>query len=112
MAEKNRRTRRTLNAVRRKYSEALDLDDDRVVFDGEDGETYSFPHPLFADDTWTQAVDDASTTSGKASAILGEEQYDKFRAHPDHRDADVMLMFLDVNQSMQDELTDGRPTRS
>ncbi|MBB6172173.1 hypothetical protein HNR23_002233 [Nocardiopsis mwathae] len=112
MAEKNRKTRRTLAAVRRKYTETLGLDDEaKVAFDGEDGETYAFPHPLFADDEWSEAFDAAKTTSDKARAILGD-QYEQFIAHPEHRDADVMLVFLDVNASLQDELVDGRPTRS
>ncbi|WP_160051295.1 hypothetical protein [Nocardiopsis sp. FR26] len=116
MAEaKNRKTRRTLAAVRNKYAEKLELESAAnpvVPFDGEDGNTYSFPHPLFANDEWTEQVDAADTTAGKAKAILGEEQYEQFRKHPDHRDADIMLMFLEVNQATQGQLTDGGPTRS
>ncbi|MFV2198462.1 hypothetical protein [Nocardiopsis sp. LOL_012] len=115
MVDKNRKTRRTLGAVRRKYAEKLDLesaDNPVVTFDGEDGDEYTIPHPLFADDAWSEQVDAADTTAGKARAILGDDQYEKFRAHPDHRDADIMLMFLEINQATQGQLTDGGPTRS
>lgn len=115
MVEKNRKTRRTLAAVRAKYAETLELESPEnpvVAWDGEDGVEYSFPHPLFADDEWQAAVDGAETSEAKARAILGEEQFERFIAHPEHRANDVMLMFLDVNQSTQGQLADGRPTRS
>lgn len=115
MAEKNRKVRRTLSAVRSKYAERLELesaDNPVVPFEGADGREYSFPHPLFADDEWAKKVDDADTTEGKARAILGDDQYEQFKSHPDHRDSDIILLYLDVNQATQEQLTDGRPTRS
>lgn len=116
MAEaKNRKTRRTLDAVRRKYAEKLDLDSAEnpvVAYEFDDGHEYLIPHPLFADDEWSDAVDTAEKTADKARAILGEEQYERFRQHPTHRDADVMLVFLAINQDTQGQLLDGGPTRS
>ncbi|MFE7462250.1 hypothetical protein ACWFMI_25355 [Nocardiopsis terrae] len=117
MAEaKNRKTRRTLGAVRRKFADKLGLESVEnpvVPFDGEDGETYTMPHPLFADDEWTDAVDAAKTTADKARAILGEEQHEKFAKHPDHSDNDVFLIFMDIQTSLKDELVDGSgPTQS
>ncbi|QVJ00325.1 hypothetical protein KGD82_16310 [Nocardiopsis eucommiae] len=49
MAEaKNRKTRRTLSAVRRKFADKLELesvDNPVISFDGDDEQTYTFPTP-------------------------------------------------------------------
>jgi hypothetical protein len=111
----NRKTRRTLAAVKNKMADKLGLvsaENPVVEFEGADGEIYTMPHPLFADDEWSEAVDAAKTTADKAKAILGDDQYAKFIAHPDHSDNDVFMVQLDINTSIKDELVDGGPTRS
>lgn len=123
----NRKTRRTLEAVKGKYMEATGAETAAFVMpDGEERElvvigfdAYSgewcFPHPLFAPDEWKQAVDEAETDTDKARAILGEAQYKKF-AEAGGSGADVMLMWMDVTATMQDDLRDAQgksgPTRS
>lgn len=112
---KNRKTRRTLAAVKSKMADKLNLvsaDNPVVEFEGADGEIYTMPHPLFADDEWTDTVEEAKTTKDKARAILGDDQYEKFIAHADHSDNDVFMIQLDINTSMKDELVDGGPTQS
>lgn len=118
MAEKktpNRKARRSIAATRRKYVEALDLEsaeNPTVEFDGLDGQVYSFVHPLFMEDEQQAAVDGEDTQQGKAAALLGEEQWEKFTQHPAHRSADVMLLFQDLAKETQDVMGDGTPTQS
>ena len=110
----NRKTRRTIAATRKKYVEALDLEsaeNPTVTFEGLDGEEYGFVHPLFMDDEQQEAVDSEPHQRGKAAALLGEEQWEKFTKHPGHRSADVMLLFQEVAQEMQDFMGDGTPTQ-
>ncbi|MEE2040176.1 hypothetical protein Q8791_23445 [Nocardiopsis sp. CT-R113] len=111
----NRKTRRTLSAVKRKFADKLGLESAEnpvVPFEGEDGRTYTIPHPLFAGDEWSDQVDAAKTTADKARAILGD-QYEQFRDHPEHSDNDVFLIFMDIQTSLKDELVDGAgPTQS
>lgn len=116
MAEKkNRHTRRAIAATRKKYAEALDLDspdNPAVVFDGLDGKEYSFPHPLYMDDEVAEAVDAEQTQKGKAAALLGPAGWDQFTSHADHRAADVMLIFNDIQREAQDYFQNGTPTQS
>lgn len=113
--KKNRKTRRTIAATRRKYVEALGLESEEnptVEFDGLDGEVYSFVHPLFMEEEQQQAVDSEDTQRGKAAALLGEKQWEKFTEHPAHRSADVMLLFQELARETEDVMGDGTPTRS
>ena len=102
------KTRRKLSEVRAQYVEAVGGED--VEFEDDHGNLYAFPHPLFADDEWTQAVDAEEGNEAKAKAILGDEQYAKF-IEAGNRPIDVALVFMDVATSMQGQLADGRPTR-
>ncbi|HLU76148.1 MAG TPA: hypothetical protein VKZ82_28480 [Nonomuraea sp.] len=114
MAEKqNRKTRRTLAAVKKKYVEALDLveTDGAIMVPFEAyGEVWEFPHPMFADPEWSQAVDQADTNEAKGAAILGEDQYERF-IKAGGSIADLLLIFMDVARTTQDELPTGGPTR-
>lgn len=119
MAEKkNRKTRRSIAATRRKYAESLGLESAEnpvVAFDGLDGNEYSFTHPLYMDDETTAVVSDNSsqvTQEDRVRALLGDEQYTRYTAHPQHRLADVMLEFMDAGKASQDIMADGTPTQS
>ncbi|PZH18758.1 hypothetical protein C1I97_03410 [Streptomyces sp. NTH33] len=107
MSKPNKK-RYVMSQVRQQFSEAVGGEDIEVELNN--GEVLTFPHPLFADDEWSNRVDEAETNRAKAHAILGDEQYDKFVA-AGHQDADVALLFLAVQQDMQGQVKK-RPTRS
>lgn len=106
MSKPNKK-RYILSQVREQYEEAVGPE---VEFELKNGEVLTFPHPLFADDEWSNAVDAAETNREKAHAILGAEQYDKFVA-AGHQDMEMALLFLAVQQDMQGQVKK-RPTRS
>lgn len=129
MAKANRKTRRSLEATKKKYMEATDAETRDfpmpdgttapgvavVCFDAFDQE-WCFPHPLFAPDAWREEVDAAESDTDKAVAIIGADQYEKFTA-AGGSGSDVMIMWMDVTTSMQDEIRDASgkssgPTRS
>lgn len=80
-----------------------------VEFETRAGDVLTFPHPLFTDDEWDERVDSATTSHEKAVAVLGEEQYEKFHA-AGHKDAEIGLLMMRVQQDMQDQVKK-RPTR-
>ncbi|MGW1437217.1 hypothetical protein ACWD7M_18440 [Streptomyces griseus] len=106
MSKPNKK-RYKLSEVKQQFAEAVG--GDNVEFETDTGDVLTFPHPLFADDDWTAAVDDANTSKGKALAILGPEQYETYRA-AGHADGDIGLLFLAVQQDMQGQIKK-RPTR-
>lgn len=119
MAEKkspNRKARRSIAATRRKYAEALGLrseEEPLVEFEGLDGETYSFPHPLFMEGAQAELLNsEEGTQSDKVRELLGATQYEKFMAHKGHRESDVMLEFLEAGREGRDLMGDGTPTQS
>lgn len=103
------KTRRKLSEVHAQYAEAVGGEE--VEFEDDAGNVYTFPHPLFADDEWTKAVDAEEGNEEKARTILGDDQYKKYM-DAGNKPIDVTLVFMDVAQSMQGQLTDGRPTQS
>lgn len=107
MSKPNKK-RYVLSQVKAQYTEAVG--GDQVEFETDKGDVLAFPHPLFADDEWTEAVDDAESSKDKAIAILGQEQYDTYAA-AGHGDGDIGLLFLAVQQDMQGQIK-RRPTRS
>jgi hypothetical protein len=107
MSKPNKK-RYKLSEVKQQYVDAVGGED--VEFELDNGEVLTFPHPLFAPDEWATAVDAAESNAEKARAILGAEQYEAFRA-AGHADADVALLFVAVQQDMQDQVK-RRPTRS
>ncbi|KDN73914.1 hypothetical protein DF19_41690 [Streptomyces olindensis] len=107
MSKPNRK-RYKLTEVKAQFTDALGGED--VEFELANGEVLTFPHPLFATDEWTTAVDEAETNREKAVAILGGDQYDKYVA-AGHADAEIGLLFLAVQQDMRDQVK-RRPTRS
>ena len=107
MSKPNRK-RYKLAEVKQQFTDAVGGED--VEFELANGEILTFPHPLFAPDEWSTAVDEAESNRDKAHAILGDEQYDKFVA-AGHQDADIALLFLAVQQDMQGQVKK-RPTRS
>jgi hypothetical protein len=107
MSKPNRK-RYKLAEVKAQFTEALGGED--VEFELDNGEVLTFPHPLFAPDEWSTAVDEAETNRDKALAILGDEQYDKYVA-AGHADSEIGLLFLAVQQDMRDQVKK-RPTRS
>ncbi|MEU4920180.1 hypothetical protein AB0G29_12575 [Streptomyces parvus] len=107
MSKPNRK-RYKLSEVKQQFTDAVG--GDTVEFELANGEVLEFPHPLFATDEWSTAVDDAETSRQKAHAILGDEQYDKYVA-AGHADSEIGLLFLAVQQDMQGQIKK-RPTRS
>lgn len=101
------KSRRKLSEIHAQFAEAVGGED--VEFEDDAGNVYTFPHPLFADDEWTQAVDAEESNEGKARMILGDDQFKKFIA-AGNKPIDVTLVFMDVATSMQGQLADGRPT--
>ncbi|MEW1754704.1 hypothetical protein [Streptomyces angustmyceticus] len=108
MSKPNRK-RYKLTEVKAQYAEAVGGED--VEFEADNGELFTFPHPLFADDDWSKGVDEAETAKDKARAMLGDEQYEKYAA-AGNSDNDVFLLFMAVQQDAQGQLKKGRPTRS
>ncbi|MGW7473657.1 hypothetical protein ACWGIT_18940 [Streptomyces cyaneofuscatus] len=106
MSKPNRKRYR-LSEVKDQFREAVG--GDAVEFETDKGDVLTFPHPLFADDNWSTAVDDADTSKDKAIAILGPEQYETYQA-AGHADGDIGLLFLAVQQDMQGQVKK-RPTR-
>ncbi|MFJ6438541.1 hypothetical protein [Streptomyces sp. NPDC091416] len=107
MSKPNRK-RYKLSEVKAQYTEAVG--GNTVEFETDKGDVLTFPHPLFAEDDWTEAVDAAETSRDKALAILGPEQYETYAA-AGHSDGDIGLLFLAVQQDMQGQIK-RRPTRS
>ncbi|GAA3727319.1 hypothetical protein [Streptomyces tremellae] len=105
------RARYRLAEVHAQYAEAVGGDD--VEFEGPGGEVFTMPHPLFADDEWGQAVDAEETGAGKARAMLGDEQFDRF-IKAGGRPADVNLLFGFLTSSIGEQVkgVKVRPTRS
>ncbi|MFJ2182987.1 hypothetical protein ACIOJG_20435 [Streptomyces anulatus] len=106
MSKPNRK-RYKLSEVKQQFTEAVG--GESVEFELDNGEVLEFPHPLFATDEWSTAVDDAETSRQKAHAILGDDQYDKYVA-AGHADSEIGLLFLAVQQDMRDQVKK-RPTR-
>lgn len=106
MSKPNKK-RYVLSQVKAQYTEAVG--GDQVEFETNKGDILHFPHPMFADDEWTEAVDGAESSKDKALAILGQEQYDTYAA-AGHGDGDIGLLLLAVQQDMQGQIK-RRPTR-
>ncbi|GJF04963.1 hypothetical protein [Pseudonocardia sp. D17] len=97
-----------LDAIVEQRREAVGGDD--IVFTFK-GETFSFPHPLLAPDEWKEEVAEAGVGDvDQVRAMLGEDQYDRFHALGGQAGF-VMLIVQQVQQSLRDEMADGRPTR-
>lgn len=107
MSKPNRK-RYKLSEVKQQMTDAVG--GDQVEFETDNGDVLTFPHPLFTDEEWDEKVDGAETARDKAIAILGEEQYEKYAA-AGHKDGDIALLMLAVQQDMQDQVRK-RPTRS
>lgn len=107
MSKPNKK-RYKLSTIKAQFAEAVGGED--VEFELDDGEVLTFPHPLFADDDWSKAVDEAEGSADKARAMLGDEQYEKFKAQGGV-DNDIALLFLAVQQDSQGQVK-RRPTRS
>lgn len=107
MSKPNRKRYR-LSEVKQQMTDAVG--GDQVEFETDAGDVLTFPHPLFTDEEWDEKVDSAENAHDKAVAILGEEQYEKYHA-AGHKDGDIALLMLRVQQDMQDQVRK-RPTRS
>ncbi|MFE9937393.1 hypothetical protein [Streptomyces hirsutus] len=107
MSKPNRKRYR-LSEVKQQFTEAVG--GDQVEFETDNDDLLTFPHPLFTDDEWDKKVDAAENAHDKALAILGEEQYEKYRA-AGHADGEIGLLMLAVQQDMQGQIKK-RPTRS
>ncbi|MFJ7238216.1 hypothetical protein ACIQWB_13935 [Streptomyces olivaceus] len=107
MSKPNRK-RYKLSEVKQQMTEAVG--GDQVEFETDNGDILTFPHPLFTDQEWDEKVDGAENPRDKALAILGEEQYAKYAA-AGHKDGDIGLLMLAVQQDMQGQIK-RRPTRS
>ncbi|MFD8937328.1 hypothetical protein ACFV0R_19100 [Streptomyces sp. NPDC059578] len=105
MSKPNKR-RYKLSTVRAQYVEAVGGSDVEVELN--DGSMVTFPHPLFAPDTWTKAVDEAENHEEKARAVLGE-QYEQFR-DAGNEDHEITLLFMAITEDSRDQVRK-RPTR-
>lgn len=75
------------------------------------GETYTFPHPLFAPDEWQAELSAAGGDNAQAGrAILGDD-YDRFHAAGGHASFLLMLM-QEVTEDVSGTTPDGTPTQS
>ncbi|MFD5903585.1 hypothetical protein ACFWHG_19095 [Streptomyces microflavus] len=106
MAPKVNRKRYNLADVHAQFAEAVGGEE--VEFDAEGG-TYTFPHPVFAEEEWATKVDAAENAAEKGRALLGDEQYEKYRA-AGNSDNDLGLLFMAVQQDSQGQIRK-RPTR-
>ncbi|MGW0642384.1 hypothetical protein [Streptomyces badius] len=107
MSKPNRKRYR-LSEVKQQFTDAVG--GETVEFETDAGDVLTFPHPLFTDEEWDQKVDNAETAHDKAVAILGDEQYEKYKA-AGHGDGDIALLMMAVQQDMQGQVKK-RPTRS
>ncbi|MFD7319226.1 hypothetical protein [Streptomyces sp. NPDC059883] len=105
MSKPNKK-RYILEQVHEQYAEAVG--GELVEFEAR-GETYSFPHPLFAEEEWADSVDAAESAKDKARAMLGDEQYAKYKA-AGGSDNDIALLFMAIQQDSQGQIKK-RPTR-
>ncbi|MFJ5887499.1 hypothetical protein [Streptomyces californicus] len=106
MAPKVNRKKYNLADVHAQFAEAVGGEE--VEFDAEGG-PYSFPHPMFADEAWAEKVDAAENAAEKGRAMLGDEQYEKYKA-AGNSDTDLGLLFLAVQQDSSAQMKK-RPTR-
>ena len=84
----------------------------RVVEFDYAGETYTFPHPMLADDEWTaefQAV--GNDARANVRYLLGDEQFERFVAAGGQANH-VMLLFAESQRDASGVLASGTPTRS
>lgn len=74
------------------------------------GETFSMPHPLFADDDWKEGLSEVQGDVEFGEYVLGED-YERFRAAGGR--AGFLSILMDrLHREAQAEDRDGRPTRS
>lgn len=109
MAKQNKRKRYRLEEVRPAYEEAVGTEEGRVDFDGTDGKSYSFPHPLFMSDEQQEALDDASSKYEIAEVLLGD-QYEEFVAGGNSLD-DLGMLFGIIAREAQEKARKVRITR-
>lgn len=81
-----------------------------VEFDWK-GETFTVPHPLFADDDFKDDVALCETDVDLAIAYLGDEQYDRFR-ELGGKSGYVGMLLQRVAADSADKDADGNPSRS
>ena len=101
--------RARLSAIRASYVEAVG--GERVEIEDAAGNVYTFPQPLFADDDWSKRVNDAQGEEATARAILGDEQYERYR-EAGNADLDITLAFADEVARMREVQANRRPTPS
>ncbi|MFI7240110.1 hypothetical protein [Streptomyces cyaneofuscatus] len=106
MAPKVNRKKYNLATVHDQFAEAVGGEE--VEFDAPGG-PYSFPHPMFADEDWAEKVDASENAAQKGRALLGDEQYEKYKA-AGNNDTDLGLLFLAVQQDSSARIKK-RPTR-
>lgn len=104
---KPNRARYKMAEVHAQFAEAVGGED--VEFETADGSVFTFPHPLFADSEYAKAIDDAEDDAAKARVLLGDDQYEKYKA-AGGTDNDISLLFLAVQQDSQGQIKK-RPTR-
>ncbi len=101
--------RRNLDEIVAQRSDALG--GDTIEFDFG-GEAFSMPHPLLADDDWKIAMRESGEDDlAAARSILGDEQYDRFRA-AGGRAGYIILLMQQVTSEMQETTSTGDPTQS
>lgn len=108
MSKPNKK-RYVLGTIRQQYAEAVGGEE--IEFEGPGGETYTMPHPLFGSPEWKQGLDDAEDDADLARAMLGDEQWEKYKAAGGDP-TDLALLRMAVQEDMQGQLKNGRPTQS
>lgn len=104
---KPNRARYKLSEVRASYAEAVG--GDHVEIETDDGTSFTFLHPMFTDDEFQKEFQAADGDTGRARLTLGD-QYDKFIEHGGSPN-DVVLLYVGLQNSMQDTLGKHRPPK-
>lgn len=74
------------------------------------GETFTMPHPLFAEDEWKDELSEITSDVEMGQFVLGEEQYARFR-ELGGRAAFIGMLMKKAQEDFTDRDGEGRPTR-
>jgi hypothetical protein len=98
-----------LEALRTQATESLGVEPGYVI-ELDDGTEINIPNPLFVDDDMQEKLEDADSTIDLAKAVLGDEDYERFRASGG-RANDIALAWQMMQKSAESVLPNGNPTR-
>lgn len=98
-----------LAAIVDQRRDALGHAGDEITFVHE-GEVFSMPHPLFADDEWKDGLADVDSDVEFGEYVLGEEQYARFR-ELGGRSSHLAILVQKIQTDARDVDAQDRPTR-